>query len=405
MMKFLALILSLAISPVFAATYTVPAQPGALVALIGSGKIVGGDVILLQDGNHGGIDIKWGALFLSRVTIKAEHYRKAHADFIYVRDGAQNILFSGINVWPTDPGATNAQHIATWAGTNNLTFSGMDVRGGEDSANYPNWSAAEWIKRSRTGIELGGTSNTVTNSRFTGVGFGILLSTNGRALGNRVSGFSADGLRGGADNQVFLGNTVENCVSVDENHADGLQIYGGGRVVTGTKIERNRIIEWNLAPNPLQCGLQGIVAFDDFQEGLIIRNNLVVTRNGHGISIMGGHGVQILYNTVIRADGADFNWPWIAVYPSKAGQQSSDVVIANNLAMAVSGSDPAHNIVSVDNGTVTNPAQVLDMTTFAPFASSGFVDTANRGYALRIDVNGKKRPSGAANDKGAVEAP
>ena len=393
MRAFLAALLCIFCTEVSAETYTVPSQPGALVALIGSGKIVGGDVIMLADGNHGGIDIKWGALFLSRVTIRAEHYRKAHADFIYVRDGAQNILFSGINVWPTDPAATNAQHIATWAGTNNLTFSGMDVRGGDDAANYPNWTAAEWIQRSKTGIELGGVSNTVTNSLFTGVGFGILLSTGGRALGNRVSGFSADGMRGGADRQVFRGNVVENCVSVDENHADGLQIYGGGRVVTGTMIERNQIIEWNLAPNPLQCGLQGIVAFDDFQEGMVIRNNLIVTRNGHGISIMGMHGGSITFNTVVRPDGLAFQHPWIAVYPSKAGQASSGMIVANNLAMGIAND----GVTYIGNTQITDPATEFTAG-YVPVA----VDNADPSFKVYLDMNGKRRIG--ANDRGAVEA-
>ena len=297
--------------------YTVPAQPGAASALINSGKVVGGDVILLQDGDHGGLDIHPNARFDLTVTVRAEHPHKVHVDFIYLRDTAQNITVAGLNVWPADPHVHGGQHVATWGGSAHITLSNLDIRGGQDAASYGTWPAAEWIARKATGIELGGSFNTVQNSKLTGVGFGIqLLGPNGRAIRNTISGFAADGLRGGSDRQVFRDNIVQNCFSVDDNHADGLQIYGGGRVVTGTLIERNRIIEWNIGPNALRCGMQGIVAFDDFQEGIVIRNNIVSVRNGHGIAVNGAHNSKIVSNTVVQADGLPGRWPWIALYNS-----------------------------------------------------------------------------------------
>ena len=399
----IAALLALAI-PAYAETYTVPAQPGAASALINSGKVVGGDVILLQDGDHGGLDIHPNSRFDLRVTIKAEHPHKAHVDFIYLRDTSQNITVAGLNVWPADPHVHGGQHIATWGGSAHITLSNLDIRGGQDAASYGTWSAAEWIARKATGIELGGSFNTVQNSKLTGVGFGIqLLGPNGKVIGNTITGFAADGLRGGSDHQVFRDNLVQDCFSVDDNHADGLQIYGGGRVITGVMIERNRIIEWNIGPNALRCGMQGIVAFDDFQEGITIRNNIVSVRNGHGIAVNGAHNAKIIYNTVVQADGLPGRWPWIALYNSNKGQQSSGVVIANNISMAPPpAADPANGIVVIGNGIITNPATAFtDLVTFTPTIESGFVGAADPSYKVNVDV--RKHPR-MDPDQGAVEA-
>ena len=386
-----------------AETYVVSAQPGTLQALINTGNVVSGDTIILQDGNYGLLDLRLPA-FSAPVTIRAEHKGKAHADYIGLREG-MNVEFADIAVWPTNPYTHYGAHVETWPATSNITFSGMNVRGGVDAAAFPNWSITEWSLRAANGIVIEGTNSVVSNSVFTGVRFGVtLLGEYNRATGNVINGFAGDGLRTGS-HSIFTNNTIKNCVSIDENHADGLQAYAGAAGVTDVVIDRNWFLEWNLAPNPLTCGLQGIGMFDGPFSNIIIRNNVVSISNGHGITVRGLDGGKLLFNTVVSANGLPATLPWIAIYPALNGTPSKNVIVANNLAMGYAGqTDMANAVLFTDNGVIGNPATAFeDLKKFVPTASSGFADSANSTYSLKGDTNRHVRPFGPNPDKGAVE--
>lgn len=403
-MKFLALILALLAGPLAAETYKVAPAPGAVQALIATGKIIPGDIIALQDGDFGPLVLQTPA-FAAKVTIRAQHKGKAHVDSILVTAGA-NLTIGGLNVWPANPYAHGANLIETAPGTSAIIFNGLDIRGGADAANFPAWDQAEWLKRRANGVWLAGPNSIVMNSQITAVSFGVtILGPDSKALGNVINGIGADGLRGQGARGVFRDNTVENFVSIDDNHGDGFQAFTDpAHPIAGLVIERNKILEWVLPPNPLQNQIQGIGLFDGFYDDLTIRNNLVVVTNGHGISLYGARRALIASNTVVPANGLPGKWPWITVNPHKNGTPSENVTVVNNVAEDFGQPDAAHGIVYSDNLRITDPRTFFeDLIAYVPKATSGALGTANPAYAVKMDVNRKKR--GAPFDIGAVEGP
>lgn len=374
-----------------------------------SGRIKAGDVVNLMNGDHGILKLT-NAGFDSTVTIQALNANQAHVEYIAIQDGSRNLTIKNLNVWPSNP----YQYIGTLAytsgGSSYITFDGLDARAGQDAGNYPNWSATEWASRAVDGAMLNGKNSVVKNSKFTGVRFGIaLLSADQTAQGNTVDGFSGDGMRGQGNNGKFLNNRVSNCVTIDDNHSDGFQSFTTPDApITGLLLDGNTIIEWsNTTASPLRCWLQGIGMFDGFYDNLTIRNNVVAVRMGHGISVFGTRFTTITNNTVVWADGVANSYPWISVYAHKNGTPSTDVVIANNLAMSFGGkTDSVNRISYVSNSVILNPAQVFqDVLAFnyVPQSTSGFIDTADPAYAPAVDLLGGGRPSGAGPDRGAYE--
>lgn len=100
-------------------------------------------------------------------------------------------------------------------------------------------------------------------------------------------------------------------------------------------------------------------------------------------------------------------YPWIAVYPSKTGVPSTDVIVANNLAMAFGGAnDKADRMQFINNRVVRSvnhayPAwQSFD---YAIRPDGRFIDAADPLYAPALDVLRHPRPIGPGPDIGACE--
>lgn len=399
MRTILATMFALIAAPIWAATITVPATPGALQAAIG--KAVAGDVLLLADGEHGAIDLS-APNFAAKVTIRAEHAGKAHADSILVRSGS-NLFIAGLAVWPSNPQAHGSSHVTASAATSRITFSSLDVRGGQDAANWPAWSKDEWLRRAAHGVWLEGPNSVVQYSRFTGVRFGItILGPDSRASWNEVNGFAGDGIRGQGQRGVYRGNLIQNCVSIDENHADGFQAHTTpDRPISGIVLDRNRFLEWTLGPHALRCGLQGIGMFDGWYDNLTITNNIVAVSNGHGIMVMGARKASIWHNTAVTANGLPAKWPWIDVHPLKNGSPSVDVILANNVGMDIG--QPKPGVTVIGNSRISDPRTFFaDMRTYVPTQASGFIGAADPAYSTPKDTYGKTRVG--APDRGAVEA-
>jgi parallel beta-helix repeat protein len=173
-------------------------------------------------------------------------------------------------------------------------------------------------------------------------------------------------------------------------------------------IEGNVIIEWvNPEDHPWRCSLQGIGLFDGYYDNLTIINNVVSATQYHGISVHGARGAKIINNTVANTLGLVGKYPWIEVLPRRDGAPTTDVLVANNIAMSIQGiASDVDRIVFRNNSIVGIPSQVFEnlaVFDYRPKASSGFIDTGDATVAPPTDVMGQKRPSGPLPDRGAYE--
>jgi parallel beta-helix repeat protein len=290
-----------------------------------------------------------------------------------------------------------------------ITFENLDVRSSSDASGYPGWALVDWQKRPFTGFMTRGPRIQIINNDITGIGFGIqALGDNTIISNNRISGFSADGMRALGQNTIVRSNTVKDCVRIDGNHPDGFQSWQRSSPVSGLVLDGNTILEWSHAKvNPLRCRLQGIGLFDGFYDNLTIQNNVVSVSAYHGISVYGARNAKIVNNTVVSVSGNPARFPWLAVFPHKNKTPSTDVMVANNLAMAFTGtSSPVSRVLSVGNSVITYPASLFRNVVkfdYVPKAASGFIDTGDMRYAPKKDILGTTRPSGKGPDRGAFE--
>jgi hypothetical protein len=384
-------------------------------ALMASGQVSGGDRIFLMDGYHGPILIK-DMKFNSPVLIAPVSGQTAQVDSILVMN-SNNVTFDGLKVWATSANAGSGALIRSYTNTQDINFTGLDVRAVADSGNYMGWSQAEWLANQRVGFQVDGTNISVTKNRLTGLYHGI-LSLGGNALieENIVDGFAGDGMRALGDNSIVRRNKVQNCFQINKNHADAFQSFSRGptgKPGTGTvhnlTIEDNKFFEWvSSTSNPLRCKLQGVGMFDGMFDGVIVRNNLIISRAYHGITIAGALNSQIVNNTVISALGKADRYPWVKVAPHKNGTLSNNVTIANNMATNIkSVTDPTRNILVTDNVIVKSPG--AEFTSLSQFdyslkSTSSGANTGNTKYAPKDDIDGVLRPRGKAPDIGAYES-
>jgi hypothetical protein len=373
-----------------------------------SGKVKGGDTLLLKDGAYGPVVIKASAVFDVPVEITSQNGKAAHFDSILLAGTTRNLILRNLSIWPRDPAAGAAYLVRAYDTTSDITLDGLDIRSEVGAGDYMKWDAAKWGARKFSGIMLQGRRSLVIGSRLTGIYHGIMVGDDSQIIDNIVDGFDGDGLRAFSRSAV-RGNRVVNCVKTDGNHDDGFQSFSrSGVYVTDLVLDSNVIIEWTGgADHPLRCTLQGIGLFDGPYDNLTIVNNLVSTTHYHGISVYGGRGAKIINNTVVNALGLVGKYPYIAVHPRKDGTPPTDILLVNNIAMSIQGvASAANNVVFRNNSVIGIPSLVFESPAafdYRPKASSGFVDTGDATVAPTIDLLGQKRPSGPLPDRGVYE--
>ena len=383
-------------------------RPFASVAdALGSGRVKGGDTVLLKDGTHGGMPLYQFA-FDAPVIIASQNGKKAHVDWISIRGASSNLTFERLSVWPTDIATVPAGNVVeTQSDASNIVFKNLDIRSDVTATNYLQWDAAKWNSRAVSGISLGGAGNIAQSNQLTGVYMGIVLNGKGTmAIDNVIEGFNGDALRPLGTNSVLRGNLVKNCVATDQNHDDGIQGFKeNGGTIAGVVIDRNTILEWTAAPDhPLRCALQGMFLSDAIYENLTVTNNLVSTSQFHGITLSGGRNAKIVNNTIVNAKGVTGPYPWLKIWDTPA---PVNVLVANNLVMSLAGpASTGNNVTFRNNSVIGTPGAVFQNPftfDYRPKATSGFLDSADAALAPSIDILGKSRPSGAGPDRGAYE--
>ena len=375
-----------------------------------SGKVKGGDTLLLKDGAYGDLSIRKNAAFDVPVTIMSLNGKAAQFDRILLTSDTRNLIFRNLSVWPHDPATGTAYLVRSFDTVSDITLDGLDVRSEEGAGDYMNWDAAKWDARKFSGIMLQGPRSLVTRSKLTAIYHGIVVGEDSQIIDNIVDGFNGDGMRA-FSRSIVRGNRILNCVKTDGNHDDGFQSFqrNGTSSTTDLVIDSNVFIEWTGAPDhPLRGTLQGIGLFDGPYVNLTIVNNLVAVAHSHGISIYGAKGALVMNNTVVNIRGLSGNVPYIAIRPVRnGGPPSTDVLVVNNVAMSFQGKTSTTDHVEFrDNSVIGVPSLVFENPAafdYRPKASSGYIDTGDATVAPATDVAGHSRPSGPLPDRGAYE--
>ncbi|WP_172676959.1 right-handed parallel beta-helix repeat-containing protein [Aestuariivita boseongensis] len=349
---------------VSAVEYRVPAEPGKAQALIDSGKLVGGDQLVLAPGRHGRIIID-RIKFDQPVLVTGAKDAPPEVDQLIVNDSS-GWRFEGLTIEPGAEGDANVALVQIRRGKD-IQLDRLIVLSSPDSSN---WTARDWRDEAHNGIEVSGEDIRITNSSIRNVRHGIASTANGAWIeGNSIELFSGDGIRGLGDHSSYIGNTIETCVKVDDNHDDGFQSWSrnalglpGKGAVRNVRLENNVIRNGN---HPFKCHLQGIGLFDGFYEDWIIRGNTVFVDHWHGITVMGARRVSILDNTVVDSRSGKPGAPWIAITSHKDGQRSEDSTIQGNIMQPWSGTagspfrQPQPGVTFQDNRIVTAPEEAI----------------------------------------------
>lgn len=392
-----------------AAVHNVAAQEQALARLLQSGKVQGGDEVVLAAGNHGAVRIQ-GAKFDSPVIVRPADGVQARATGILIAQ-SRNLIFDGLQVWPDR--RERGHIIKTETNTAKIVFRNIDLRGRGDATSYRSWSRKDWLDSRRTGLLLRGKDSAVLTSRLTGLGSGIgVLGDNAVIEGNRIQGFSHDGIDVAAHNVSVRDNVITDCIKLDDSHDDGIQAWSlgpkgraGRSTLKNLTIENNTILEWSSPPvHPLVCALQGIGLFDGMFDNLSIRNNVVMVSAFHGISVYGALNSIVSNNTVMHRTAVGERHPWVGLFNHKDGRPPRDVIVANNAAPRVSASKKAKRVTLSQNLQMRYPARYLEAPyaqNFKPKAQSELLGRGDTRYAPRLDILGQPRGSDPAI--GAIE--
>jgi MYXO-CTERM domain-containing protein len=392
-----------------------PYQEGATLQVINAGApIKAGDTVWLRSGFHGDLFIR-GGYNEKPIVIAAEAGQSPQLGHVTLSAASQWTL-RGLSLSPSHApmytGGTivDIENHGFHGPSSDIVIADCDIFSVDDASG---WSAMDWVNVAASAVGVDGARVTVQKNRIRNVRFGISVGGEDAFIAqNTIDGFSADGLRGLGNGDVFEYNVIKNVHVADPedaNHDDGFQSWsvGAGGVGTGEVLNitlRGNVFINREDPNmPFPNSMQGIGCFDGFFSNWVVENNVVITDHWHGISFLGMRDSRIVNNTVIDINDIKPGPPWIMVNPHKNGQISENVVVRNNLAMdyALEGM----NITDDANVTVTDPAAFFVKPPYDAhlLPTSAAIDAGKSDMAPPLDADRIPRPQGNAIDLGAYE--
>lgn len=301
-------------------------------------KVVGDTKVIMMPGLHSGLNLnEYTAKLLigSSGWIKLEFQPGAKMTTLTIGSKLGKFLITGGKFFGT----------VTLSGSDIVFTNNQIIGSKKDKLKL---TAAEWLKVPDGASLSDGPCISMTHNKLRNVRTAITVSGSGieasypangvKALikANDVDGLSADGLRGLGSDISFINNRIVDGFVGDEdgdgNHDDMFQGFAlDGAVYQNLVIEGNTMID-SLIDHPLRSAYQGISIFDGLYKNVVVRKNVVVGGEYHGIAMCGVDGLLIENNTVVsdyKPGGRNF---WIAAFESKTGVLPKNNVIRNNLS-------------------------------------------------------------------------
>ena len=367
-----------------------------------------GDTILLRSGYHGEIYCR-GAHNDDFITVAAQNGHKPKLRRVFF-SAAKKWIIRGLTVSPDfDPEKKRDRliYIVNWGGPtsdfvieNNTLYSSMEA---------PSWSAEQWNNLMCYGISIIGERIKIRNNTLKYVDHGIVISGDKITIErNSIEHIAGDGIVCCANNASLLYNNIKYFYKVNSNHDDGIQFHRGRDKLTpivNAIVRGNRVIAWdNAVKNPLLTSPQGICNFDIPAINWRIENNLVLVQHHHGITIGGCKNGVILNNMAYNPYGGRF-FAGITLGGTHGKTTSENTVVRNNIVDSKIGFPPTTNTVD-NNLIVTHTVRYFrDMKNFDMRHKKGSpaIDAGSPDLAPKTDIDGVKRPQGAAIDVGPYE--
>lgn len=385
----------------------------SLGAAIESGEPAAGDIITLEPGYHRAITIQdfrpEGDIIIRGIA------GYTVADSINITSST-NIVVEHMTVYPRNGAKKPTDSVVgIYGASRNIVLRELEIQSRRDASSYTDWSIEDWKRSQVNGIMVrSGSRIEILNNRITGVYHGI--NTYGEHVlirSNTIAGHSGDGMRVLGNDTEVRNNTVQDCVIIDGNHPDKIQMWSrgpdgkpGGGILRNIIISGNEFYEWRSPQrSKLPCGTQGVNIFDGRIDGFQITNNVLAVSAYHGISLSGASNGVVANNTVVQPTGQRLNYPWIRMDWGKKGEESHDIVVANNVVGKVVLRGRA--LTSTKNVEYSGPLDFMSVADqdFRPArrAAHRLADAADPAYAPSVDVRGVPRDGDAGPDIGAFE--
>jgi len=319
-----------------------------------------GDTVYLMSGKHGSAVIKnmHNADF---ITIAAAPGQKPVLDYLYLSN-VEKFLIQGLTIQSSLAGAADWYaliNIAAGNGTSKDIIIDHNNLSSVDDAR--NWTRADWLAKTRRGIDLNGRSPvaeptagttcvTITHNMLKNLHNGVALRSDRTLFRyNRLDYIGGDFIDYAANDLVIADNTLTNSNKLDDTqHTDGMQgqANAGPGYSTDMQSFKNLTITGNTVIAQTDKNLklvnpdfQGISAFDSDWTNVNVSNNTVIPTAYHGISFASVHNGVFANNTVLA--GSDKK-SWIMIGDvTHEGLPTTNVIVRNNLAHYMAQQTPA----------------------------------------------------------------
>lgn len=315
-----------------------------------SSKFVDDDVLVLLPGDHKCSNWRLSKVF-RKITIEGQRGPSgewAVVDTMYHR-GASGLLIRGIHL----TGQVRCDRAVSGSGCDNIVIERCLV-GLPDSV-IATMNKTQLSGISSTTLMTAGNYGAVRECYIRYQRRGSIVGDYTTFESNVVEFCVGDQIRVSGSHVIVRNNVLRGALAVDDDHRDMLQVYAGRINVQNLSITQN----WFSSEHPglsrypapvqqLAGDTQGVSAFDDTLENLVLENNCILVNHHHGSTWGAINGTQsrIRFNTLMNAVS-----PTAPSYIGKCwlrfGNMSGPVV--NNVGTIVPL--PLNSIVTFDNST------------------------------------------------------